>query len=93
MRDDLDFKRDDRIQRRFDDFWPVAAVNGGKGEMEKEVERSGGPRAIRQETVEKFCRFWPAAGQVRSIREKRVEENGPHLKLLERCVSLKLCLA
>ena len=78
MRDDLNFKRYNRIQCRFDDFWPVAAVDRGIGKMEKEVERSGLPRAVRQETVEEFCSFWPDAGQVRRRREKRVEKKGPH---------------
>ena len=36
MLDDLDFERDDRIERRIGDFWPVAAVDRGIGGMDKE---------------------------------------------------------
>src|SRR5205807_6865632 len=39
--DDLDFERDDRIERRIGDFWPVAAIDCGVGEMEKKIEDAG----------------------------------------------------
>ena len=39
--DDLDFERNDRIERRIGDFWPVAAIDCGVGEMEKKVEHAG----------------------------------------------------
>jgi hypothetical protein len=33
--DGLDFERDDCIERRIDDFWPVATVDRGIRKMEK----------------------------------------------------------
>src|SRR6202045_3002319 len=39
--DDLDFERYDGVERPVGDFWPVAAVDRGIGEMEKKIEHPG----------------------------------------------------
>ena len=76
--DDLDFERDDRIERRIGDFWPVAAVDGGIGEMEKKVEHAGVFAAFGQESIKELGRFRPDAGQACGCREERIEERGTH---------------
>ena len=52
--DGLNFERDDCIERCIGDFWPVAAVDRGIGEMEKKVDRAGLPGVLHQEPVEKL---------------------------------------
>src|SRR5262245_61591629 len=50
--DGLDFERDDCVERRIDDLWPVAAVDRGIGKMEKKVQHAGVFAAVGQEPVE-----------------------------------------
>jgi len=54
---DLDFERDDCIERRVGNLWPVAAVDRGIGEMDKKVERAGLPRRHRREAGQVAWRF------------------------------------
>ena len=74
--DDLDFERDDCIERRVDDFWPVAAVDRGKGEMEQQVEHARVPTVLRQEPVEKLGCFRPDAGQARGGAKRGLRIDG-----------------
>ena len=80
--DGLDFERDDCIERRIDDLWPVATVDRGVRQMEQKIDHAGRPCAIRQKPVKEFCCFWADAGQVRGVGEDRVEEKGAHRKQL-----------
>jgi len=66
---DFDFKRDDRIERRLGDLWPVAPVDGAKGKMENQIERARLMGAVRQQAVQEFCGFRPDAGQAFSRNE------------------------
>ena len=76
--DNLDFERDDRIERRSGDLWPITPVDRGIGEMEKKVERAGFHGVACQELVKQLGVFRPDAGQAQSCREERVEDGWAH---------------
>ena len=76
--DDPRFERDDRIERRVGDFWPVAAVDGGMREMEKKVERAGFPGVTGEQPVKEFGRFRPDTGQAGRRSEEGIQERWTH---------------